>query len=207
MVVSSDALNTQIPYYLTCQQKEGLLKALADFQAKKPIEYCIQQYPEDMLQGDGWSGLTVVRLDNYEPQPIKGIVLSNTCDIAPENQRNLPTKIVFAPLISLKKYGSLLKSAGLKQEQVDSKFKAIKEQKVSSIFYLPVCGILEEEYIALLDDIHTIPKSLLSKERGVKKLFTLSMVGFYLFLFKISVHFCRFYEEVDRSTLSANEFT
>ena len=56
-------------------------------------------------------------------------------------------------------------------------------------------GHLEEDYVVLLDDLHSIP---LASHPGDQKLFTLSMAGFYLFIFKLSVHFCRLHEHVDR---------
>lgn len=49
-----------------------------------------------------------------------------------------------------------------------------------------------------LDDLHTVPLHAFERVAEKKKLFTLTLVGFYLFLFKLSVHFCRFHEEVAR---------
>ena len=66
------------------------------------------------------------------------------------------------------------------------------------MFYLPKGGALEDEYVALLDDLHSIPAHAFERVAEKKKLFTLSMVGFYLFLLKLSVHFCRFHENVAR---------
>jgi len=81
---------------------------------------------------------------------------------------------------------------------VENKLAAIREQKVTSLFYLPPGGRLDGEYIAVLDDIHSLPYSAFATRGGREKLFTLSQVGFYLFLFKLSVHFCRFHENVPR---------
>ena len=49
----------------------------------------------------------------------------------------------------------------------------------------------------LLDDLHSMPIEL--HGQAAEKLFTLSMAGFYLFVLKLSVHFCRLHENVDRS--------
>ena len=73
----------------------------------------------------------------------------------------------------------------------------IRAQGVTSIFYLPADDLLEEEHVALLDDLHSMP--LEAHGQAAEKLFTLSMAGFYLFVFKLSVHFCRLHENVDRS--------
>lgn len=89
-------------------------------------------------------------------------------------------------------------SAGIKHESVDAKLNAIREQSVTSMFYVPKGAALEEDCIALLDDLHTVPLVRFNKSEDRKKLFTLGTVGFYLFLFKLSVHFCRFHENVQR---------
>jgi len=197
MAICTEAIESHIPYYLTQEQKEGLTKALSDFK-EHPINYYINRYAEEMLQGDGWHGLDVIRLEDGARNKIKGIVLSNTCDINPGNKRNLPAKITFAPIIKLSNYADLLRATGLERKQIDGKFKAIREQSVTTLFYLPPCDTLDDEYIALLDDIHSIPARTFASYQEREKLFTLSMVGFYLFLLKLSIHFCRFHEEVER---------
>lgn len=196
MVVSSESIQDHLPYYLTREQKDGLVKALASF--PRPIDYYINQYLTEMLQGDGWSGLEVIRFEDGARTRIKGIVLSNSCDIDPNNKRDFPARVVFAPIIKLNKYAELLLANGVSQGQIESRFQTIREQKVTSMFYLPKGFELDDEYVALLDDVHTIPARAFDLIEERKKLFTLSLVGFYLFLLKLSVHFCRFHEEVAR---------
>jgi len=119
----------------------------------------------------------------------------------PGNKRERPPNIVFAPIISLSRYRELLVSRGLPADVVSSKIGSIKRQEVTSIFYLPRGGGLFDEYIAYFDDIHTIPIAYFDCLDYEQNLFTLSQFGFYLFLFKISVHFCRFHENVTRDSV------
>jgi hypothetical protein len=49
-----------------------------------------------------------------------------------------------------------------------------------------------------LDNIHSIPYTSHLKNSGRKKLFTLSNTGFYMLVFKLSIHFCRLQENVQR---------
>jgi hypothetical protein len=63
--------------------------------------------------------------------------------------------------------------------------------------YLPADGLLDEDHVALLDDLYSMPVAV--HRQGAEKLFTLSMAGFYLFVFKLSVHVCRLHEDVDRT--------
>ncbi len=196
MPISAETIQEQIPYYLTKEQKEGLIKALSEF--PKTTQYYTGLYPTELLQGDGWEKFDVIRFEDGVRGQIKGIVLSNSCDISQENRRDLPPKITFAPIIKLANYAQLLSKNGITQEQIGSRFQAIREQRVTTMFYLPKGGALDDEHVALLDDLHSIPAYAFERVTDRKKLFTLTMVGFYLFLLKLSVHFCRFHEEVAR---------
>lgn len=197
MEITADSLKEQIPYYLTQGQKEGLLKALKDF----PIitNYYLNGYQDELLQGDGWTRLQVRRFETGEGASILGIILSNTCDIAPENKRDLPANIIFAPLIPLSAYVNLLDRTGIDLGRIRDKVASIKEQKVSSIFFLPAGSGLQEDHLALLDELYTMPARVFELEEAKSKVFTLSLLGFYLFVFKLSVHFCRFQEQVTRN--------
>lgn len=199
MQASDENLSVHIPYYLTGEQKDGLKKALSDFQSNADSEYYLNKYTDQILQGDGWSGLEVIEFNTFKKRSIKGIIVSNSCDINVSNSRDLPTKITFAPIIKLSGYLNLLKKAGIAEEAANAKIEAIKAQEVTSLFYLPSSGVLEDEYIAILQDIQSIPAKAHKNNDNCKKLFTLNMFGFYLFTFKLSIHFCRLHEDVDRS--------
>lgn len=196
MSFSVDEIKNHVPYYLTKEAKEGLLAALKDFPQK--INYYTSRYPDEVLQGDGWNGLDVINFETAQKKPIRGIVLSNTCDISKDNPRDFPAKIVFAPLIPLWIYENRLASSSIAAEKVAAKIDAIKQQKITSIFYLPKGGALESDHIALLDDLHTVPSGSFHEKTSKEKFFTLSQAGFYLFIFKLSIHFCRFHENLPR---------
>ena len=195
MVIDWNSIEDHIPYYLTQEQKKGLVEALSDFN-QKSVNFYIDKYPTEMFQGDGWSGLEVVDFNSGQRKQINGIIMSNTCDISPDNRREMPVKVIFAPIININSFAKLLRKAQLEEKRIVRKLQAIREQRVTTMFCLPKRAG-GEEYVALLDDIHTIPIRCLN-HNACKKLFTLSMVGFYIFLFKISVHFCRFHENVNR---------
>lgn len=196
MEINQESIQTQLPYYLTQEQKENLVKALQDF--PKPLDYYIELYPNDILQGDGWAKLEIIRFEDGARKEVKGIILSNSCDISAENKRDFPTKITFAPIIRLSKFAKLMKLSGLGEEKINNRIQSIREQKVTTMFYLPSGAILEDDYVALLDDLHTMPLKAFESKRERTKQFTLSQVGFYLFLLKLSVHFCRFHEKLVR---------
>lgn len=196
MKITEESIRDQIPYYLTQEAKENLVKALNAFPKNN---YYINCYSNEVLQGDGWTSLELFDFESGEKKAVKGIIISNSCDISPENKRTIPTKISFAPVIRLDNYIDRLKENNKDAKSIEAKVISIKNQQVSNILYLPKCENLEFDSIAILYELHTIPLSHFLKNPERSKIFTLSQVGFYLFLMKISIHFCRFHEALDRN--------
>jgi hypothetical protein len=202
MTFDADTLRQQIPYYLTADpNKKALLANLRALLEGANNGYFIPKgydgYASEMLQGDGWPGLQVYSFITNNKMSVRGIVLSNSCDISSENQRVVPPKVTFAPIVKLSRIEERFQERGLDEKKVASRLQAIRAQDVTSMFYLPEDGLLDAEHVALLDDLHSIPVDALAQ--AAEKLFTLSMAAFYLFVFKLSVHFCRLQENVDRS--------
>ncbi|XOF32840.1 MAG: hypothetical protein ACL93V_12555 [Candidatus Electrothrix sp. YB6] len=196
MGITVDDIKDHIPYYLTQEGKKELTEALDAFPDK--MNYYTLKHQNDLLQGDGWNNLDIINLQTAERKSIKGIILSNSCDISSDNARDIPVRIVFAPIILLDSYEKLLIQRGIDRNKISSKMSTIKQQRVTSLFYLPKGGGLKSEYIAVLDDLHNVPAPYFYNKAENKKEFTLSQAGFYLFLLKLSIHFCRFHENVLR---------
>jgi hypothetical protein len=193
--MAPDQIVDHIPTYLPLADQQKLLAQLRDFENQN---YYTTKYVEDLLQGDGWSGFDVFNFSDGRRDLIKGIALSNSCDIDPANRRDVPTRIVFAPLVPVSNYVRLLQAATITAEQISNKIDAIRRQLITSLFYLPKGGNLDEDHIALLDDLHNIPLGAFDARKEKAKLFTLSQMGAYLLLLKISIHFCRFSEHLVR---------
>lgn len=202
MTFDAEALRQQIPYYLTAASAQKVLVA----ELKKLIEgadrgYFIPTgydgYTTEMLQGDGWRGFKIFSFQSGKVNASRGIVLSNSCDVSSENTRVFPPKVTFAPIVKLSRIIERFVAYGLDREKVASRLTDIKAQRVTNMFYLPADGLLDGDHVVLLDDLHSMPVEVLQIE--AEKLFTLSMAAFYLFVFKLSVHFCRLHENVDRT--------
>ena len=196
MELNGETIQEHIPYYLTQEAKDNLVKVLQDFPRNTP--YYTTRHPTAVLQGDGWSSLVLINYETGERKKVRGIILSNSCDIDPDNKRDIPAKLTFAPIVKLKHYADLLEQASVSRERIESKFESIRTQKITTLFYLPQGAGLDDESVALLDDIHSVPLMRFFEQEGRTKLFTLHNVGFYLFLLKLSIHFCRFHEELAR---------
>jgi hypothetical protein len=198
----TDRIEEHIPKYLTPAEQAELVEQLRDFESRP---FYTKKYAKQVLQGDGWANLQIFNFLTGERAQIKGLIFSNSCDISIDNQRDIPPKIVFAPLVPLRAYEEKLAASGkLDTVRIESKLAAIRKQLVTSLLYLPKGGGLQEECIAILDDVHSMPRTAFFTSTRDEKLFTLSQMGFYLFVLKISIHFCRFQEGISRSVFSGD---
>lgn len=199
MTFDGESLARQIPAYLSAGEKETLVAELKAFFAGGEPDYFLSPYfdrfREAMLQGDGWHGFEIRMFDSGDRRPVRGVILSNSCDVDPANSRTIPSRIVFAPLVRLSKYKKVLDESGIEKGKIDSKIDAITSQRTTNMFYIPPGESLEEACVVRLDDVYSAPIAAL---KDCKKIFTLSMVGFYIFVLKLSIHFCRLQENISR---------
>jgi hypothetical protein len=198
-MITADEIREHLPKYLSPAKQEELVAHLRDFENRN---YYTTLFQEEALQGDGWTKLEVINFETGARDKIKGILLSNSCDIDSRNPRDFPPRIVFAPIVALGRFVELLNRSALEPEKIAKKVISIRKQHISSLFYLPQGGALDMDYIAILDDLHNVPLKRFMDDGERGKLFTLSQMGFYLFLLKLSMHLCRFQEGIARDTAS-----
>ncbi|MCE2747270.1 MAG: hypothetical protein LW715_00355 [Rhodobacter sp.] len=207
MNLDAETLLQQIPYYLTSEDQKVLLDELTAISRGGTAEYLLgtsrDSFTEVMLQGDGWRGFQLFLFETGDRRSVRGIVLSNSCDVNPENPRDIPARMIFAPLVKLAAYKALLEARGISAERIADKIAAIRAQKTSNIFYLPAGGVLQEDYVVRFDDAHNMPFAAHAKSEDREKLFTLNNTGFYMLVLKLSVHFCRLQEKVNRKPAEA----
>lgn len=198
-----DEIKIYLPKFLSAESEKELFEGLKDF----PSNYTDRFYSNPLnfdnriLQGDGMLDLPIIKLPEGKVQEAKCMIFSNTCDIDPENLRLYPSQIVYAPIFNLEKYRQMLFRKGNRTEQqISSHLDAIKEQKISQILYLPAIKGVINESIVFFDRVQNIPVRIIMHESLKKrKLFTLSNLGFYLFLVKLSIHFTRIRDNIDRN--------
>lgn len=195
MDFSQENLEKVFPYYLTEERKKGILQELQDISI---CRYYSVLRDKAMHQGDGWRGIPILRFDDGKREYVQALVISNSCDISPHNPRLRPISVNFAPLIVLSKYLEALRRSAISEERIRQHAQDIRDQSITDIFYLPSEDPKGLERIALLSSLHTVPMSALDQVDGVSRLFSLSNAGFFLFIFKLSIHLCRLHENVDR---------
>lgn len=200
-----DDFKIYLPKYLSADSERELFEGLKDF----PVNIDSRFYTSLLLQnniiyqGDGIKNMLVINLPDERIQTSNCMVFSNTCDINLENERFFPSQIVYAPIFNLEKYRNMIIDSGTKTvEQLDDHINAIKAQTITQIFYLPKIDDKIDESIVFFDRILNIRNKVIDRmDLSEKRLFSLSNLGFYVFLFKLSIHFTRIRENVDRKSI------
>lgn len=202
-----DSLQQHIPFYLTSEDQQALVEELNAIASGGTANYLLGAYNDafkgEMLQGDGWRGFQLFLFETGERRAVRGLVLSNSCDVDPANPRDVPTRVIFAPLVKLSAFKGLLDTSGISAEKIEAKIASIKAQKTTNIFFLPAGGPLEEDYVVRFDEAQSMSFAAHAKSPDREKLFTLSNTGFYMLVLKLSVHFCRLQERVNRKPVAA----
>jgi len=193
-----EKLHESFPWYLTTEDKRDLYAQFKSFPKHKGYYLPDTIYPDLLLQGDGWDSFIVRDIETGEMKLIRGIIISNSCDIDPANGIRIGQKILCAPIIKLKYYLDALMENGHEQEQIDSIVRDIRDQRISYIFHLPERAGIMDESIVLLDDVNSNPLLHYLEKTKKSKIFCLNQFGFYLFIIKISIHFTRLREELRR---------
>jgi hypothetical protein len=194
--VPLEQLRLYLPQWLSPQRQTDLWNELRSFPANRTIFSSRIAEPE-ILQGDGWRGFIAIEFHTVERKLVSGLVLSNSCDISPANQRVLTTNITFVPLVKLRRYLEVLERAGQTPEQRQSIAETIRAQRMTAMMHIPAVPDVMEESVAIFADVRSQPLDhFLAGERSL--LFRLSDFGFYLFLFKLSIHFTRMLNDVER---------
>lgn len=192
-----------LPQYLS-DTELGLLKEelakFTEYGTKDAIYTIALNGANYFLQGDGISKMPYLNFPNTDVHLLDAILLSNTCDMSTENKRLNDCRIMYAPIIKYDKYAAMLEKS-ISATRLVNHLEDIKAQKVSQILYLPKGGKMDYDGIVFFDRAISLPlTSDFVEKKCAEKLFTLSNFGLYLFLLKISVHFTRIQERINRAT-------
>lgn len=146
-------------------------------------------------------GFPIFELNAVGSRTILGLIISNSCDLASENNPTPDQRVVYAPILNLDIYRERLIGRGYLSKDADGIINQIRRQEVVRLFYLPaVPGQFGESVIAL-DNLYSLPLGMLNEERRTR-VFSLSNFGWYVLLFKLSVHFTRMTDAVRRESLA-----
>lgn len=208
-MIDFEDIKKYLPQYLSNIANENLFSELKNFPENIDKRLYTSFLKNDFIiyQGDGFSELLPIELPNTTTKKLNGMVLSNTCDIDQDNVRLMSSRLIHTPIINLQKYHEMLINMFVvtnkkSKEIIEQHISSIRKQYISHVFFLPKGGDLVNDSIILFDRVTTLPSNYLSKsEIKAQRLFTLSDFGFYLFLFKLSIHFTRVRENVSRNSV------
>ena len=205
LLITEDELKKYLPKYLSEENYNNLLTELKSFPYN--IDNRMYTYSLDnniIYQGDGIKEMPIIDLANIG----KGVkitnclILSNTCDMDIANNRLFPASIMYAPIINLANYISVLQKQGVDDTKIKNHVTNLKQQKITQIIYLPANSRIDDS-IVFLDRIQHIDNRYIDRNLlETKRLFSLSDYGFYMLIFKLSVHFSRIQEKVNRGSSS-----
>ncbi len=201
-MISFDNIKIYLPKYLSTESEKKLFEEIKQFpdniDQRFYTDFLMRE--ETIFQGDGLSDLLVVDMKNNRIDKAPSLVLSNSCDISLENKRYFPAQICYAPIFKLSKYQKfLMEIVGVEPAKVVEHLSVLRKQYYTQIFYLPKGRLLDEESIVFLDRINHCSNKIIPRETLQDlRLFTLSNYGFYVFLIKLSIHFTRMRDSVDR---------
>jgi hypothetical protein len=193
-----------LPKYLSPSSEQNLFEQLKNF----PQNIDSRIYSENVrleniyYQGDGSEGLLVTNLPNPDIRSANAMMLSNTCDINPQNKRLFSGQFCYSPILKIAKFKEQLVAKNTdSNERIEQFMETIRSQRVSQILFLPCGGELKEDSFIFFDRICSCNLSYLENAQiAGKKLFSLSDYGLYLFLFKLSIHFTRVNEGKGRDS-------
>lgn len=196
MNLSLKEIELYLPKYLSPETKNDLFKNLDNL--PKSFDMFIKDgslNKEELLQGDG----IIINMQNIK---MTIMIISNSCDIDPNNTRIFESYMLYAPIFSIDRYRESLIKDGISEDKVNNHIHDIKKQKITQIFYIPKSNstILQEDCFIFFDRINNISlKKLYNKnECEYQRIFSLSQTAFYIFLIKISINFTRMMEGIDR---------
>jgi hypothetical protein len=189
-------LGRYLPPYLSGADRQKLFLEVRKFPDNHDI-YATSSDP-DPLQADIWPCLHVINWHTGEKKKTRAIVLSNSCDLSSKPSEDLARKVIFAPLVDLDRYLSLLRKDGREESTVRNVEVLIKRQEVARILFLPSPNSNLPDSIVLLDDLHSQPLEELVKSKATR-IACLNQYGWYIFLIKLSIHFTRMGEGFSRT--------
>lgn len=206
-------LSSILPKYLTPQTEKELFSEIKRFLDKNDnIDSRLYtnrlQSARNVFQGDGLNDLLYVDLSSpHDIHKIPCMIVSNTCDINVRNERFYQPRILYAPILNMEKYILILEQS-VDRDKINDHVLAIKDQMVSSVFYLPKGGALEYDGVVYFDRLINCDTGFIDVDKICnQRIFSLSQFGHYLFIVKLSIHFTRIFEDIDRDSPQAEQFS
>ena len=199
-MTSFEDIKKYLPQYLSDSDAKQLFSALKDFPNNIDERFYSNYSLDDniLYQGDCLKDIPAFNLPDTRTKLSQSMAISNTCDMDLSNKRLWNTRILLSQIILLEKLEKGLYQR-FPKDRVTNYINSLKKQQITNAFYLPKSKNLDEA-VAFFDytnsfDINYIDRESLKERRLV----SLSNYGFYILLLKLSIHFTRVQEKVERN--------
>lgn len=198
-----DKIKRHLPTYLNPESRKKLFDELKAF----PSNIDERMYSSDIdinddiiYQGDIIDNQPIIFLPDTSIKEKRVFVISNTCDNDINNPRPTSPTVSYCPIIDFTAYINMINKTGFfkTKEALEGHIKAIKDQRITTMFYLPSHKDISES-IVLLSSFNSLRLDNHQKNNFIaNRKLCLANYGFYLFLIKLSIHLTRIEENVDR---------
>jgi hypothetical protein len=202
-MTSFEDIKKYLPQYLSDSDTKQLFSALKDFPNNIDERFYSNYNLDDniLYQGDCLKDIPAFKLPNMHSKLSQSMAISNTCDMDLNNSNERPwntQRILFSQIILLEKLEKEL-CQRFPKDKVTNYINSIKKQKITNTFYLPKSKNLDEA-IVFFDYTNSFDIDFIERD-GLKekRLVSLSNYGFYILLIKLSIHFTRIQEKVQRN--------
>jgi hypothetical protein len=192
-------ISIYLPKYLSEESQDKLFQELKNFPHNDSNKFYSALEDNFVFQGDAIKDIPFLTLPEPKIEKTLVLILSNTCDVEQGNIRLFPAFVNYCPLIKLSKYINLLEKKNVLKSKIESHLQDIKSQRITQIMFFPKGKDLDDDYIAFFERVNHIKNDFIKRETLEQtRLFSLSNFGFYLLLIKLSIHYTRIREGVDR---------
>lgn len=117
------------------------------------------------------------------------------------NSRMFPASIMYAPIINLTTYISVLQNKVLIVAKLKTTFQISNNKNNPN--NLSSCKFPNGRFNSFLDKIYHVDNRFINRDTlEDQRLFSLSDYGFYMLIFKLSIHFSRIQEKVNRGCIA-----
>jgi len=199
-MTSFEDIKKYLPQYLSDSDAKQLFLALKDFPNNIDERFYSNYSLDDniLYQGDCLKDIPTFNLPDIRTKLSQSMAISNTCDIDLNNKRLWNTRILFSQIILLEKLEKALYQK-FSEDRISNYISSLKKQQITNAFYLPKSKNLDEA-IVFFDYTNSFDINFVDRESlKVKRLVSLSNYGFYILLLKLSIHFTRIQEKVQRN--------
>lgn len=199
-MTSFEDIKKYLPQYLSDSDAKQLFSALKDFPNNIDERFYSNYSLDDniLYQGDCLKDIPAFYLPDTRSKLSQSMAISNTCDMDLNNKRLWNTRILFSQIILLEKLEKALYQK-FSEDRISNYISSLRKQQITNAFYLPKSKNLDEA-VAFFDYTNSFDINFVDRESlKEKRLVSLSNYGFYILLLKLSIHFTRIQEKVQRN--------